>query len=554
MNTRDIMSVIKRPDARTTMSAALAVIALVAFGCGSSSNEASPSASSTAAVPDVENVLTSGFVNGGDDVSGTPTSGGSLTMGVFSETNSLDPVVSFGTGYAGGTEMIAIFDVLMRYDVETGEYKPQMAESLTANSDSTTWTLKLRPNVSFSDGTALDANVVKSSLDRHAAKGRSGFLIKDNVTSISVSDPLTVEFQLNKSWTGFPYVLSFHPGMITPPSADAAGDAFGKAPVGAGAYVVERYAPGEEIVLRARADYWGGKPPIETLRFKPLVGAQPKLDALQSQTFDLAFLGDPKVSEEAMDAGLPGYLRISYGQGATIFNIGFGSERPTTDLKIRAAVAHATNPDMMNERVWAGAAIPSAALYGPGSRWFAGVDGTTYDPDKAKALVEEAKQDGWDGHIQVVITSSPPWGNAALAVQAMLQAVGFTVDLEQPPDILGQTQQVNIEHRFDLTTTGYALDESAPYVEMAKKFGSASPQNIGGYKSETMDDLLLELAAAKSDDAVREVMGEIQSLVNQDQPSVVWSSNPELLAWNDNVHGVLPSVNAMLILSKAWIS
>lgn len=537
------------------LSIALVIaVSLVGLSCGSSSEDSSSGDSSGSANgSSTEEPMKSGFVNGGDDDGGTPTEGGELTMGVYSETNSLDPVVSFGTGYAGGTEMIAIFDVLIRYDVATGKYEPQMAESLTANSDSTVWTLKLRPNVTFSDGTVLDADVVKTSLERHAAKGRSGFLIKDNVTSITVVDDSTIEFVLNKSWTTFPYVLSFHPGMITPPSADASGESFAKAPVGAGAYTLERFVPGDEIVLKARDDYWGGTPAVQTLRFKPLAGAQPKLDGLNSGTFDLAFLGEPQVTDAAIEAGLPGFVRVSYGAGATIFNIGFGQDRPTAEATIRQAVALATDPTLMNERVWAGAAIPSTALYGPGSRWFAGVEGTAYDLDEAKSLVAAAKDDGWNGEIELTITSAPPWGNAALALQAQLEAAGMTVVLTQPADVLGQTQAVNIDHKYDVTTTGYALDESSPYVEMSKKFHSTSPQNIGGFKSPAMDELILKLAAAKSDDETRDAMGEIQTLMNEEQPSAVWSSNPEMLAWTSDVHGVEPTVNGMLVLSSAWV-
>jgi peptide/nickel transport system substrate-binding protein len=440
----------------------------------------------------------------------------------------------------------------MKYDPVQGVYEPQMAQSLTGNATNTEWTLKLRPDVTFSDGTALDAAAVKTSMERQAAKGRSSFLIKDNITSIEVVDPSTVLFKLNKEWAGFPYVLAFHPGMITPPGADAAGDAFAKAPVGAGPYTLAKYAPGDEIVMRARADYWGGKPDIDTLTFKYLAGAQANLDALNSGTFQVSLLGQPDVADAAVKAGMPGWLRINYGGGVTILNVG-DANRPTSELKVRQAVAYATDPQILNQRTWAGKAIAGTELYGPSSRWYAGVQGIPYEPDRARQLVTEAKAEGWDGSIEIVASATPPWNNAGLTLQALLQSVGFDVTLSQPATVADQLRTVNVDKAYDMSPTGYALDESEPYVELTKKFSSTSVQNTAGYKSPQMDALLTDLAAADTVDQTKEVIGQIQELMNQDVPGTVWTHNPELLAWVDSVHGIQPTVNAMMLFTEAWV-
>src|SRR3546814_2208854 len=74
-------------------------------------------------------------------------------------------------GSTGGLEMAAIYDVLMRWDSEANTVEPQLAESLEPNEDFTTWTLKLRDGVKFSDGTPLDSAAVKFSLDRYVRLG-----------------------------------------------------------------------------------------------------------------------------------------------------------------------------------------------------------------------------------------------------------------------------------------------------------------------------------------------------------------------------------------------
>ena len=57
----------------------------------------------------------------------------------------------------------------MRYDVATKQYTPQTAESVTANADSTEWTIKIRPGIKFTDGTDYDADAVSFGILRHVS-------------------------------------------------------------------------------------------------------------------------------------------------------------------------------------------------------------------------------------------------------------------------------------------------------------------------------------------------------------------------------------------------
>ena len=79
---------------------------------------------------------------------------------------------------------------------------------------------------------------------------------------MEVVDPLTVKFTLTAPYPDFPHVLATDVGMITNPRVVAAKgpDGFANDPTGGGVgpYEFEKYAPGEEIVLKAKSDYWGG--------------------------------------------------------------------------------------------------------------------------------------------------------------------------------------------------------------------------------------------------------------------------------------------------------
>jgi ABC-type transport system substrate-binding protein len=63
--------------------------------------------------------------------------------------------------------MNAIYDTIVRYNTTTGKYDNNTAESVTANADSTEWTVKLKSGIKFTDGTAYDAEAVKFGMNRH---------------------------------------------------------------------------------------------------------------------------------------------------------------------------------------------------------------------------------------------------------------------------------------------------------------------------------------------------------------------------------------------------
>ena len=140
--------------------------------------------------------------------------GTEVTMGMFSETRGLDPVVTSGSGVTGGIENAAIYDVLLYWNPETAAYEGQTAESISSNDDFTVWTLTLKPDITFANGDPYDAEAVKFSIERFMdPENRSvnlGFVSK--IASIDVVDDLTLEFTLSDPWAGFPWVLADEPG------------------------------------------------------------------------------------------------------------------------------------------------------------------------------------------------------------------------------------------------------------------------------------------------------------------------------------------------------
>ncbi len=155
--------------------------------------------------------VTTGPVNVAQDA-GDPVRGGTVTFGSYSFPNALDPTKTQAAGSTGGTEMAAIYDTLIRTDAESGTFEPQLAESLEHNADYTQFTVKLREGATFSDGSPVDADAVKWSIDRFvAARADVSQVWANSVTSIATPDAKTVTFTLNAPWNDFPVLLAMGP-------------------------------------------------------------------------------------------------------------------------------------------------------------------------------------------------------------------------------------------------------------------------------------------------------------------------------------------------------
>jgi ABC-type transport system substrate-binding protein len=122
----------------------------------------------------------------------------------------------------------SLYDMLFYNDVATGTIAPQTAESITST-DAITWTLKLRPNIKFSDGTAYDASAVKFNYLRLqdpanvAVRATQANLI----ATMTVTDPQTLGFTLKAKNALFPGALTLIPFVASPAAVQAQGGRYG---------------------------------------------------------------------------------------------------------------------------------------------------------------------------------------------------------------------------------------------------------------------------------------------------------------------------------------
>ena len=533
-----------------------------------------------------------------------PQAGGTLTFAAYSHIQGLDPLVALGNGTSGAIQMAAVYDTLMRYDIETKTYKPQLAESLTPNADATEWTLKLRAGVKFSDGTDLNADAVRFSLQRHrvgltggvnAAQCAEYIACPRNATSsgvymtlikdIQAVDATTVKITLSEPWTSFPYALSAEPGMIVSQTAlkkcDGTKNAnlcdFNVKPVGAGAFTVTAFKPSESIEMAKNPTYWNGPVYLDNLKFVAMgdLGGDKTYDALKTGTADGAYLRTPLTVATAKEDKVVGFSSIDQAGEIMLMNEGVtincvkGAPAPlcagkpdgatpttpaTANLKVRQAIAAAYNPQVFNDRVYSGKGLTETALFQKSFPWDPGVAGPKYDLEAAKKLVSEAKAEGWNGSVRVLFTNSANDQNAAVALEGMLKAAGINATVDTSKDSPAQQAVVTTAKDFDLARWGTSIgpDDSAIWA-VAQNLTSISPSNRPGFKSEKVDQAVKDLRSAKTDDQKKAAYKVVAEEYNAQLPWINYTAIETIKAFNPKVKGVVASLRNNVYFDKAWI-
>ena len=300
----------------------------------------------------------------------------------------------------------SVYDPLV-LPVEGNSWAPYLAESLTPNADHTVWTIKVRPGITFHDGTPLDGAAVADNLTRF----KNGFLTGayfSNVDSIAVNptDPLAVDLRMKTPWVTFPAVLAISQvGYIASPTWMAAADAdetLKLKPVGTGPFIAEDYKPNEYFKLKKNPSYWNQPYPyLDELEYRPIPDALNRRDALITGAINMlhsdngevisGFRDNPDyVQEEITTNTETGYTLLHVTQ-----TLPDGTPSPLTDQRVRCALGYAYDQNAVNETIGQGVFPTANGPFPPGM--VGHLDDTGYpqqqDMAKAQELIADYKQE-----------------------------------------------------------------------------------------------------------------------------------------------------------------
>jgi peptide/nickel transport system substrate-binding protein len=392
-----------------------------------------------------------------------PPRGGTLTIGTMAEIDGFSPSQNRwdtnGLLYAN-----TVYDPLMAVAVD-GSIQPYLAESLTPNAAFDQWTLVLRSDVRFHDGTALTATVVKANFEAlRTASLTKGALA--GITSIVTPDPSTVVFSLKGPATGFAAGLTTQAGYVVAQiTLDHAASSPGTpvTPVGTGPFAYSSWQPNGHFTATRNPHYWQADLPyLDQVTFRPIADTTQREDSLRTGSVDAIISLDPLTYQHFHHA--PGYQALyqtspvvgSPTMGFMLLNC---AKAPTNDLRIRQALAKATDQVAIQKIFGNGAIQVINGIFLPGSPYVSQTGYPTPDPAGAAALVRQyAAQHGTPG-IQISTTPDPRITQLVQVVQQMWGAAGVSVSIS----IVQQADAI-----VDLLTGNYQAVPSA-------QFGAVNP-------------------------------------------------------------------------------
>jgi peptide/nickel transport system substrate-binding protein len=333
--------------------------------------------------------------------------GGSITTAtVLWQALTFDPAQTSAS--ALGFISKAIHATLVKYG-EGAELIPDLAERWEVLEQGHVYRFHLRRGVRFHNGRTLEAKDVYDTFVRLALpeNDSSGAWIMRNIrggrdvvegrtrdlAGIVVRDASTIDFHLVEPLAFFLSLLTTHTCGIVPAEETRDREQYRLRGVGAGPFRVEEATEGQRVRLVQHRDYYvPGEPYLDELVFRlDLRSFREVADAFMRGELDVAHGIPPKlVNELRRDPRFAPYI-LTTTQLHTSY-VGYDSSTAPFDrVEVRRAMNHAINRERINERVYAGLAVPAQSLLPPGLLGHnANLRGYPYDPEKARALLEQA--------------------------------------------------------------------------------------------------------------------------------------------------------------------
>lgn len=336
----------------------------------------------------------------------SPALAADLTIGRATEQNSIDPLFSdLGNDIATAENM---FESMIEFDSKL-RIQPSLAVSWKLL-DPLTWEIKLRPGVTFHDGTPFTGDDVAFSLKRARnvpnSPGPLAFFVRP-VKETEVIDKLTLHIHTEQptpllmDMVGRIFVVPAKLG----PSVTTEDFTSGRAMIGTGPYRFKQAIPGDRVVVEANHSYWGDKPEFDTVTLKFLGNAAARSAALLSGAVDVIeqippsdislFQNRQDVTVYSVTSTRMIYLAMDQGRDDTPFVTDADGKpmkvNPLKDRRVRLALSKLINRPAIVDRVVAGAGEAAGQIVPEG---MGGYDPSllpmAFDPEGAKKLLAEA--------------------------------------------------------------------------------------------------------------------------------------------------------------------
>jgi peptide/nickel transport system substrate-binding protein len=412
---------------------------------------------------------------------------------------------------------------------------PGIAESWSVSADGKTVTFRLRANVTFHDGSAMDSADAAASLRRVMSKDIASPLASRLAAIDNVATPDARTLVLTLKEPSAPLLVSLATIAVVPKGMEANKDGLQRQPVGTGPFRFEEWQPNGFIRLAKHAGYWGqGQPKLAGLKFNIVPESATRQVGIQSGQY--AMLPNIDAATALQVRGKPG-VEVKETLELAYTLVGMNTARPPFDNpKVREALNLALNRTEIVQAALFGAGVPAGPL-SPALKDFA-LDVKEYpcyahSPARAQALLKEA---GHSGPVEVSMNVLPRQDikDIAQVVQAQLDKAGFKVTLKNQE--LGQFIQDWRNSNFDAFVS---INAGSPDPDdyFYRTFRTGGSTNVFKY-SNTRVDTLLDQARATMDGAARKAAyAEVQKALACEGPIAHLAYGQLFTAVRQNLQG-----------------
>ena len=494
-----------------------------------------------------------------------------INVGVTNTSGSINPLLLNGgeiNKYATGL----MFLPLMELDADLN-FEGMLADSITTE-DNKNFIVHIDDAATWSDGTPVTADDVVYTALRLASPvigntammyyvfegvGDDGFVEEgaESIDGIQKVDDKTVQFTTKEEMpiTTFEnsyarYLLTLPKHVIEQYSEEelSTADWFNHPDVVSGPFIVTDFDVDHYISYEANKDYWKGAPKIDKLNIKIVDGSQ-LYAGLQSGEIDITqqTMSDiPQEDYESVEA--LDNVDVVYGSPVTNQSV-FIQTKNVPDVKVRQAMLYAIDRQQILEELLNGhGEIVDGFLSSASPFYDDSLTPVSYDPEKAKALLEEA---GWDGSQTIrfyVNSGDSTFVNAASIIAAEWAAVGIKAEI-QTVDFATLMSVAGTED-YDVLAVQYTYAPVDPYPDVAWLLGGEGSWT--GYSDDTLNDALTKSQLTSDPEETKELFSVVDKKVQEDVPMFSAYVISAQGAVSKRITGAAPSVYGFFNDVQNW--
>ncbi len=479
--------------------------------------------------------------------SGEGLSGRILTFGVENEFGGFDALKAAGFAICDAIALHTICERLFDMDAD-GRLVPVLGLSAETSPDGRIWTIRLRQDVVFHDGTPFNAEAVTAHWKRMITpenRYRDRALM-DVIEAVEAVDAFTVRFRLSHAWLPFAGLLC-NPRTLTayiPSPAAMDADRQLRAPVGTGPFMFKEWVSGDRFVVVRNPHYWqADRPRLDAIVFRPVPDEQTRYASLAAGDLDLIWTDRGQLIEKAAaDPAIRHYQGEGNGAEIIIFNTAVA---PFDDVRVRQALAHAWNQPLYVHLNYKDCIPAVEHPLGAGACSQTGYRGV--DLDAARRLIAAV---GRPIDFECLHSNSQRGREIGEIMQQFFQPLGVTV---RPLGLsFGAVIKKVVTGDYQASTWRIppSLD-CGPHLYLT--FHSKSRRNWSHYHNPQMDRLLED--QRRESDPVRRaaLLCDVAALINRDVPILYRGGKRFHVLAAAKVKGIDPIRHGIPDLGAAWI-